>query len=285
MSQQQQFIVKHFLQEKAQSRSCRGVDYYPLFISIDANDQKTSIRSQMDEYLMPYLGDLEVSLGKDREIMNLVTRGYFSLELFSQISSVQSFPLTNLMEDELKLVESVIRYMKKSSGKNFTLDNLSQKYKLLSADISSVIDKNIKKKYYAELRKVFEMQLNDKKNPRAYKVSNFFLHFIRWDHDFYSIYENCYEIIPGELKFLENYYSVELNNSIKAYLSYQPRANVFKNLCGRQDMGEITRLTYLDWLDIRKLLLKEFDKIFGSRTAKDYMDILDSILNEEITKY
>jgi len=128
------------------------------------------------------------------------------------------------------------------------------------------------------------MQLNDKKNPRAYKVSNFFLHFIRWDHDFYSIYENCYEIIPGELKFLENYFSVELNNSIKAYLSYQPRASVFKNLCGRQEMGEITRLTYLDWLDIRKLLNKEFDKIFGTRTAKDYIQILDSILEEETGK-
>jgi hypothetical protein len=48
-------------------------------------------------------------------------------------------------------------------------------------------------------------------------------------------------------------------------------------------MGEITRLTYLDWLNVKKLLLEEFEKIFGTRTAKEYIDILGKILESELT--
>lgn len=283
MPAQTQILVKHLIFNKAEAKTCRGMDYLPLYLQIEAFNEQILVKSQMHEYLLPYVSDVEVSLGKDREMSSLVMQGYFSPALFEQINQLSSFPLHNLLNAELKLVRLIVSHLKKINGRNFSLDSFSEKYRLYSADISSILDRNIKKKYYTELRKVFEKQLNDKKNPRAYKVSNFFLHFIRWDNDFYSIYENCYEIMPGELKFLENYFSRELNDSIKAYLSYQPRANVFKNMFGRQEMGEITRLTYLDWLNVKKLLLEEFEKIFGTRTAKEYIDILGNILESELT--
>ena len=283
MTAKTQISVHHLIHDKAEAKICRGIEYFPLYIQIEAFNEKVLGKSQIHEYLLPYLSDVEVSLGKDREMSNCVMQGFFSMALFEQINQLSSFPIHNLLQAELKLVKLIVTHLKKVNGKNFPLDNFSDTYKLYSADISSILDRSIKKKYYTELRKVFERQLNDKKNPRAYKVSNFFLHFIRWDNDFYSIYENCYEMMPGELKFLENYFSRELNDSIKAYLSYQPRANVFKNMFGRQEMGQITRLTYLDWLNVKKLLLAEFEKIFGSRTANEYINILGTILENELT--
>ena len=278
----QQIHASHFLMNNNAILSGRGAEYFPLFIKIEAFGKQIEIKSQINEYLAPYMGDVELSLGKDKEMTNLVNQGYFSTSLFDQIHQLAFFPLYNLLNDELKLIKLVVKHFKKESGKNFSLENFANVYRVYSSDISTILDRNIKKRYYAELRNVFERQLNDKKNPRAYKVSSFFLHFIRWDNDFYSIYENCYEMMPGELKFLENYYTPEMINAIKAYLAYQPRANIFKNMFGKQEQGEITRLTYLDWLNVKKLLSGEFDKIFGDRTAKEYIGILENILEKEL---
>jgi hypothetical protein len=278
----QQIHASHFLSNNNVILSGRGTEFFPLFIKIEAFGKQVEIKSQINEYLSPYTGDVELSLGKDKEMTNLVNQGYFSSSLFDQIHQLAVFPLFNLLKDELKLIKLVVRHFKKEAGKNFSFENFASVYQIYSADISTILDKNIKKKYYAELRNVFERQLNDKKNPRAYKVSSFFLHFIRWDNDFFSIYENCYEMMPGELKFLENYYSPEMINAIKAYLAYQPRASIFKNMFGKQEKGEITRLTYLDWLNVKKLLSGEFDKIFGDRTAREYIEILEDILKKEL---
>jgi hypothetical protein len=145
MPAQTQILVNHLIYNKAEAKTCRGMDYFPLYLQIEAFNEEILVKSQIHEYLLPYVSDMEVSLGKDREMSSLVMQGYFSLALFEQINQLSSFPLHNLLNAELKLVKLIVSHLKKVNSKNFSLDNFSEKYKLYSADISSILDRSIKR--------------------------------------------------------------------------------------------------------------------------------------------
>ena len=118
MPAQTQILVKHLIHNKAEAKTCRGMDYFPLYLQIEAFNEQILVKSQMHEYLLPYVSDVEVSLGKDREMSSLVMQGYFSLALFEQINQLSSFPLHNLLNAELKLVKLIVSHLKKVTGRN-----------------------------------------------------------------------------------------------------------------------------------------------------------------------
>lgn len=282
MGSQTPFSIKHTFHLKSKPRTDSGIEYYPLYIEIEAFGKQAMIKSQIHDYLTSYISDLRLSLGNNLEITKLVLQGLFSESLFKQVRQLKSFPLYNLLNDEILLVKNILSELKNRENERFSLEKFSEIYALYSSDITKVLDESIKRDYSRELRNVFEQNLHSSNNPKACKVSNFLLHFIRWDNDFLGIYDNCYEMMPGEVRFVEKYFSKETLHSIRAYMAFQPKINVFKNIFGRQEQGEITRLTYLDWLQLKELLFVDFEAFFGSRTAKEYIDILHGMLEKQL---
>ncbi len=118
---------------------------------------------------------------------------------------------------------------------------------------------------------------------KTFNIANFFIHYINWNYTFSNFYEITYEVIPSELKYVENYLDPTLLTSIKAYMAYHSKVNILKRYMEKQEHGRISTLSYLDWItDIKDFLIKEFNKLFGKKKAQEYVNNLDRILDVEI---
>jgi hypothetical protein len=275
--------VKHYLNKRAKPREYRKELYYPLYVQLIVDAKKAQIKSRIDDQFEIYESEIEQITKKDKELDKLILNGYFSDKQIEKIYSNQIFPLYQLLSDEINVIKRIIVLMKPFESKKFTLNNFSSEYEKHITEITDILDNSIKKSYRENLNRIFLNTVDNKAEKRAFNISNYFIHYISWNYSFSNFYETTYEVIPSELKYIENYLDEELRTSIKAYLAFHSKVNILKRHMEKKEQGLISTLSYLDWLtEIKSFIQKEFTSIFGKKKAMQLITSLDNILEKMI---
>ena len=275
--------VKHYLNLRAKPQFHGKEKFYPLYIQIIVTGKKAQIKSRINEHLKIYRSDIERITHNDLELKNLFLEGYFSETWLKLMQKQKLFPLWHLLNDEINVITRIIKYHDPFHNKDFSLSNFSVEYQKHSTEITHILDESIKEWYRDELKNLFLKAIDQDENKELFRLTNYFIHFINWNNSFSSFYETTFEILPSELKMLENMLSNELRVSIKAYLAFHTKVNILKRFFEKRELGRISILSYLDWeTDIREFLRSEFEKIFGEQKALEYIISLDDILTKKI---
>jgi len=252
-------------------------------VQIIVDAKKAQIKSRVYEQFGIYQSEINQITRNDKELNNLLLDGYFNEKQIDKIYTNKVFPLYPLLADEIEVIKRIIILMKPFENRNFTLNNFSGEYEKHVTEITDILDESIKRDYRENLNKIFHDTVDNNDEKRIFNISNFFIHYISWNYSFSNFYETTFEVIPSELKYVENYLDEDLLNAIKAYLAYQSKVNILKRYLDKKEKGLISTLSYLDWLtEIKDFILKEFTDIFGKKKAEQYIDTLDKILIREI---
>lgn len=274
--------VKHYLNKRAKAKVLGDEKYYPLYLQLIVSGQKAQLKSKIHEYFNVYRGYFE-KLFPDDEKNKLISQGYFSEQLFRKIESEKIFPLNHLFEDETLLIARIIKSILHYNTKTFSLNSFSSIYDLHVQDIHEILENAVKKYYISELNDIFLKSTKNEDYRKLFKVSNYFIHFINWNNRFCDYYEITYEVLPSEIKLLENHLTEELKLNIKAILAFHSRANYLRRFLDKTEKGYLPNINYMDWLDSGKeFISKEFIKIFGKQKAVEYINALDLILSKEL---
>ncbi len=274
--------VKHYLNKRAKAKLLGDDKYYPLYLQLIVSGYKAQLKSKIYEYFNSYRGNIE-KLFPDKEKARLINQGYFSEQLFNKINNEKIFPLSAIFEDETELITRIIKSILLYNTKTFSLNNFSSIYDNHVMDIHEILDQAVKKHYIRELNELFLKATKDEDSRKLFRVSNYFIHYIRWDNSFCDYYETTYEVLPSEIKFLENHLSEELKLHIKALLAFHTRASYLRRFLDKTEKGRLPNINYIDWIDTgREFISKEFIKIFGKQKAQEYINALDFILSKEL---
>jgi len=274
--------VKHYLNKRAKAKLLGDDKYYPLYLQLIVSGYKAQLKSKIYEYFNSYRGNIE-KLFPDKEKARLINQGYFSEQLFNKINNEKIFPLSAIFEDETELISRIIKSILLYNTKTFSLNNFSSIYDNHVMDIHEILDQAVKKHYIRELNQLFLKATKDEDSRKLFRVSNYFIHYIRWDNSFCDYYETTYEVLPSEIKFLENHLSEELKLHIKALLAFHTRASYLRRFLDKTEKGRLPNINYIDWIDTgREFISKEFIKIFGKQKAQEYINALDFILSKEL---
>jgi hypothetical protein len=275
--------VKHYLNKRAKPKIYRKEEFYPLYIQLIVDAKKAQIKSRMSQYLSLYHSEIEQLTKKDDQLDILILSGYFSDRLYERIWEEKIFPVFNLMEDEVSVITKIIKLQNPFDNKLFTLSNFSTDYKKHVTEITEILDSSIKDSYRKSLNKLFLDSVDKEEKKKTFNIANFFRHYINWNFPFSNYYEITYEVIPSELKYIENHLDPALLTSIKAYMAYHSKVNIVKRYMDNQEDGRISTLSYLDWItDIKEFVIREFTKLFGKKKALEYVSSLDRILERTI---
>ena len=164
---------------------------------------------------------------------------------------------------------------------NFTARNFTREYADFTTEITYILDEVIKEKYRAELKGLFAKSIEPEKSRDVFQVSNYFVHYINWDNLFRDFYEMTYEVMPHDLKLVENYFSEELKILIKAYMAYHTQVKILRRTFQKKEPGRISVLSWFEWEEgIKEFLLNKFEKIFGKKRSQEYVDSLHKVLRE-----
>ncbi len=274
--------VKHYLNKRTKSMSFDGELYYPLYIQIIVAGHKAQIKSKVSGFLSHYEGDMEKYF-LDKNMLRLVSSGYFSESLMDKILVGKVFPFYSLFNNEIEIIQSIINSGKPFTNKSFSLYNISSIFDFYLKDIQCVLDDAMRKYYLSELNEIFLEAATDSKQKKVFNISNFFIHYINWENNFCAYYEITYEVLPTEIKFIENYLSDELKRQIKAGLAFHSRVNYLKRFLDKTEKGLFPNITFLDWKDTGMgFVLKELTKLMGKQKAAEYINSIDLILTREI---
>jgi hypothetical protein len=281
--QNKKITVKHYLNRRAKPKIYRKEEYYPLYIQLIVDAKKAQIKSRMSQYLSLYHSEIEQLTKKDEQLDNLVLSGYFTEKLYERIWDEKIFPVVNLMEDEVAVITKIIKFQNPFENKQFSLNSFSADYKKHVTEITEILDNSIKDAYRKSLNKLFLDSVDKEEMRKTFNIANFFRHYINWNFPFSNFYEITYEVIPSELKYIENHLDQSLLTSIKAYMAYHSKVNIVKRYMDKQEDGRISTLSYLDWItDIKDFVIREFTKLFGKKKALEYVSSLDRILERNI---
>jgi len=276
--------VKHYLNTRAKPKIYNKESYYPLYIQLIASARKAQIKSRINEHLALYQAEIEKMTKKNKELAELMHSGYFTEEQMEEILNKETFPLFQLLNDEVDVITRIITLQKPFDRTNYSLKDFSADYQRYITEITDILDQSIKQEYRANLNRIFHETVDKKQERKAFNICNYFIHYLNWDFTFSNFYEVTYEVIPSELKYLENYLKKDLQTSIKAYLAYHSKVNILKRYLEKKEHGKISTVSYLDWItEIKDFILKEFIKIFGKKKATEYIRSLDNILTRKIT--
>ena len=271
--------VKHYLNKRAKPREYKKELFYPLYVQLIVDAKKAQIKSKIYEQFGIYESEIDNITKKDKELDRLILNGYFSDRQIEKIYSNKIFPLFELLNDEINVIKRIIILMKPFENKKFTLNNFSSEYERHITEITDIIDTKIKKDYRENLNRIFLNTVDNKAEKRAFNISNYFIHYISWNYSFSNFYEITYEVIPSELKYIENYLDEGLRTDIKAYLAYHTKVNILKRYLEKKEHGLISTVSYLDWLtEIKSFIQKEFISIFGKKKALQLVESLNNIL-------
>jgi hypothetical protein len=223
------------------------------------------------------------STKKDSQLDRLILAGYFTERLYEKICEEKIFPVANLLADEVAVITKIIKLQNPFENKSFTLNHFSTEYKKYVTEITEILDNSIKYAYRKNLNNLFLESVDKDDKKKTFNIANFFIHYINWNFPFSNFYEITYEVIPSELKYIENHIEPALLTSIKAYMAYHTKVNIVKRYMDKQEDGRISTLSYLDWItDIKEFVIIEFTKLFGKKKAQEYINNLDRILERNI---
>jgi hypothetical protein len=277
--------VKHYLNERAKPKEYKKEYFYPLYVQLIVDAKKAQIKSRIYEQFGIYESEINQITKKDRDLNRLILDGYFSEKFLERIYTNRIFPLYHLIADEIEVIKRIIILMKPFENRNFTLNDFSDEYEKHITEITDLLDSSIKRDYRENLGRIFHDTVDNNNEKRIFNISNYFIHYISWNYSFSNFYDTTFEVIPSELKYVENYLDEDLRTSIKAYLAYHSKVNILKRYLDKKEKGLISTLSYLDWLtEIKEFILKEFINIFGRKKAVQYIESLDKILIREIQR-
>jgi hypothetical protein len=275
--------VKHYINKRAKPKFLLKEKYFPLYIQIIVNGKKAQIKSKINEHLKIYRSDVE-RITKNNENMNaLLMEGYVSDKFFEDIKRLKIFPLYHLLLDEVVVITRIITLHQPFTNADFTLNNFSDDYFKYTEEITNKLDSKIKEFYQKELKSIFLKSIDQDDNREIFKIANYLIHFVNWNNSFVNFYESTFEIIPSEIKLIENLLSNELRTQIKAFMAYHSKVNLLKRFFEKRELGKISTLSYLDWqTDIKDYVYKEFDQLFGEQKALQYVVSLESLLTSDL---
>lgn len=275
--------VKHYLNKRAKPRVYNKEKYYPLYIQIIVSGKKAQIKSKINEHLKIYRSDIERITQQNEELNELLLAGFFTDALMKGIVKNKIFPLFHLLNDEVQVITRIIKFNNPFDNKEFTLSNFSDQYRVHTTEITWILDNRIKERYLKELKSIFLKTIDEEENRDIFRVVNYFIHFINWSNSFTNFYESTFEVMPSELKSVENLLSHDLRTTIKAFMAYHTKVNILKRFFEKREKGKISTLSYLDWeVEIKAFLQNEFDELFGEQKTLEYIISLDNILREEV---
>jgi hypothetical protein len=274
------FSIKHFLNRKIKPVFYEKGEFYPLSILVQVNGKEIRIKSRLGEYLKIYTGQVERLTNGDQDLTRLFNAGLFSEHWLTIITKEKKFPVFQLISDEKNVLKKVIELQFAKNGKSAVSD-ISRLYQNCVKEITDVIDDFIKSSFREELKELFLTSIDSPEKKDIFRIVNYFIHFIDWNHPFYTLYDETSEMMPGELRKVESQLPKDLRLSVKAYTAYYTYINPLKRFFEKREQGRIATLSYLDWQsDIKELLIRQFSNILGKKTAVLYVNRLDEILNQ-----
>jgi hypothetical protein len=274
--------VKHYLNHRAKPKILDGKRYFPLYLQLIVAGHKAQIKSKIQDYIDPYRGSIQQH-NPDKKQALLMTEGYFTEDLLSEIRKKNLAPFNTLLEDEVRIITSIIKSNRPFQNNTFTLVNFGQLYEHYLRDIYEILEAAVKKYYINELNRIFLAATKKESSRKLFKVTNYFIHFINWNNNFFDYYENTYEVLPSEIKFIENYFSEELMTQIKACLAFHSRSNYLKRFIDKTAKGLLPTVNYFDWQESgREFISREFTSLFGKQKASEYLSSIDFILSREL---
>ena len=272
--------IKHFLNTKIKAVPFAAGQFYPLYLIIQSDRKKVQIRSGLSEYLKIYNGPVERLTNGDKQLALLMNSGLLSEPWLKKIIREKKFPVYHLMTDEVNMLKKVIGLHFTQKGKT-DLSGIGQMYENCVKEITDIIDDFIKSSFQEELKVLFLNLIDSLEKKELFKLVNYFIHFINWNHPFYNIYDATSELMPSELKKIEANLSKDLRLSIKAYTAFYTYINPLKRFFEKREQGRIATLSFLDWQsDIKDLLIRQFGSLMGRKTAVLYVNRLDDILRQ-----
>jgi len=277
--------IEHYLNTTESVSPYSDEDFYPVELKITYNDKTINLRSKIADYCQLYRGDIKSLTNNHQELLKYILQGYFTEEFYALIFKNKSFPVYDLLMDEEQLIHRIINFNQPFDIKNFTAHDFGIEYVKHTTDVTHVLDDNIKELYLNEIKGLFVKSIDPKKSKEVFQVSNYFIHFINWEKKFSSFYEITYEVLPSEIRLLENYFSSELKSLIKAYMAFQTLVNGIRRTFEKKTPGKISTLSYFEWeSDIRDFLITKFEEIFGKTKTKEYVDGLNKVIADFINK-
>jgi hypothetical protein len=273
------FSIKHYLNRKIKPVVYNAREFYPLGLVIHVNGKETRIKSRLGEYLKIYAGQVERLTNGDQELARLFNANLFSERWLAIVAKEKKFPVFHLMSDEISVLKKVIELRSAKKGKS-AISDIGRMYENCVKEITDIIDDFIKSSFREELKALFLKSIDSPDTKEIFKIVNYFIHFLDWNHPFYTLYDATSEMMPGELRKVESQLPKDLRLSVKAYTAFYTYINPLKRFFEKRELGRIATLSYLDWQsDIKELLIRQFSNIIGKKTAILYVNRLDEILN------
>jgi hypothetical protein len=270
--------IKHALNKKAKPLAHATGEFFPLELIVEVNGKKARIKSHLSEYLKIYSGHIDTMTNGDRDLTQLINTGLFSENMLKILWDEKKFPIYQLLTDEINVLKKVIELRKDKKG-GFSLAGLEHTYQNCVKEITDIIDDYIKAAYQGELKTLFLNALDSTEKKDIFKIVNYLIHYINWNHPFYALYDATSELMPGEIKKVESYLTKDLLLSIKAYAAFYSYINPLKRFFEKKEQGRIASLSFLDWQsDIKILLIRQLGLMIGKKTAVLYVERLDKIL-------
>jgi hypothetical protein len=272
--------IRHVLNRKIKPVIYEGGEFYPVIIKVGLNRKESRIKSRLGQYLKIYAGPIERLTKGDQDLARLFNAGLFSDRWFAVITKEKKFPVYQLMSDEINVLKKVIELWSAKKGKFITSD-IARLYENCVREITDVIDDFIKSSFREELKVLFLKSIDSAEKKEIFRIVNYFIHFLDWNHTFYVLYDETSQIMPGELRKIESHLPKDLRLSVRAYTAFYTYINPLKRFFEKREQGKIATLSYLDWQsDIKELLIRQFSSMMGKKTAILYVNRLDEILNQ-----
>ena len=274
--------VKHYLNSRAKPINSGDKKYLPLYIQIISKGKRAQLKSRIPSSLESYRSYTESYFAEKHEC-NLIGEGYFTSDCLQHIREKQVFPFCSLLEDEINILTEIIRSIRDYHGAAFSLTNLGNFYDLHLKDVFVLLEESVQKMYLKELNRIFIESTKNTVNRRLFKLSNFFMHYTNWNANFCEFYETTYEVLPSEIKYLENQLCPSLKIEIKALMAFHSRLNPLKRYMDKAEKGQFPHINLNDWNDSGKdFITRDFINIFGKQKANEYMSSIDKIITREL---
>jgi hypothetical protein len=277
--------IQHYLNKQENAKAYSENEFYPIELQISLNNKTIYIRSKISEFLRMYRSEIKKIAENNHKMIKYILQGYFTEKCYKRTFDQKLFPIYDLLIDEMQLINRILDFNKPFDLKNFSADNFSKEYTKHTTEITYILDDCLKELYLNEIKGLFVKSIEPKKSKEVFKISNYFIHFINWENRFCDFYEITYEVLPSELKLIENYFSDELKTLIKAYMAYHTQVNILKRTFEKKNPGKISSLSYFEWENvIKNFLVKKYEEIFGKNKTLEYIRSLDRVLTDYMSR-